>query len=102
MEYLPDPLNDRPVKDLALFVNKPVSDELLFPKREYGTEKVDWKLFEEFISKEGPLLKSQVMKILKLGIAIFKKEPRQGYWDRYWGNFCEGPRILPIGALDCR
>jgi hypothetical protein len=30
MEYLPDPINDRPVKDLPPFVNKEISDELLF------------------------------------------------------------------------
>ena len=58
MEYLPDPLNDRPVKDLAPFVNKAVDDKLLFLKGEDGSQKVDWKLFEEFISKEGPLIKS--------------------------------------------
>ena len=58
MEYLPDPLNDRPVKDLAPFVNKAVKDELLFIKADDGGEKVDWKLFEEFIIKEGPLIKS--------------------------------------------
>ena len=27
------------------------------------------------MSKEGPLLKTQVMKIIELGIAILKKEP---------------------------
>ena len=58
MEYLPDPLNDRPVKDLPPFVNKPVKDDLLFLKGGDGNEKVDWKLLEEFISKEGPLVKS--------------------------------------------
>jgi hypothetical protein len=72
---LPDPLNDRPVKDLAPFVNKAIADDLLFHRDSDGSEKVDWKLFEEFISKEGPLIKSQVMRMLKLGISIFKKEP---------------------------
>jgi serine/threonine-protein phosphatase 2B catalytic subunit len=32
-------------------------------------------MFEEFMSKEGPLTKRQVLKILKLGTDIFKKEP---------------------------
>ena len=58
MEYLPDPLNDRPVKDLPPFVNKPIKDDLLFLKGDDGNEKVAWKLLEEFISKEGPLVKS--------------------------------------------
>ena len=36
MEFLPDPLNDRPCKDLPPFVNKAVSDEVLFPKNAEG------------------------------------------------------------------
>jgi len=55
MEYLPDPVNDRPVKDLPPFVNKSISDSLLFPPNESGSEIPDWKLFEEFMSKEGPM-----------------------------------------------
>ncbi len=61
MEYLPDPLNDRPCKDLPPFVNKKVHDDLLFPKNAEGVKIVDWKLLEEFMSKEGPLEKSQVL-----------------------------------------
>ena len=57
MEYLPDPLNDRPIKDLPPFANKEIPDSLLFKKKEDGTEIVDWKLFEEFMSKEGPMNK---------------------------------------------
>ena len=71
MEYLPDPCGDRPLKDLPPFVNKAVDDSLLFP----DGEKPDWKLLEEFMSKEGPILKSQVMKILSAGTAILKEEP---------------------------
>ena len=75
MEYLPDPNNDRPMKDLPPFVNAEISDELLFPKKENGIDIPDWKLFEEFMSKEGPMQKSQVLKIIKIGTDIFKKEP---------------------------
>lgn len=71
MEYLPDPCGDRPLKDLPPFVNKAVDDSLLFP----DGSKPDWKLLEEFMSKEGPILKSQVMKILSAGTAILKEEP---------------------------
>lgn len=71
MEYLPDPCGDRPMKDLPPFVNKAVDDSLLFP----DGSKPDWKLLEEFMSKEGPILKSQVMKILSAGTAILKEEP---------------------------
>jgi hypothetical protein len=58
MEFLPDPINDRPMKDLPSFVNKEISDELLFPTKENGIEIPNWKLFEEFMSKEGPMKKS--------------------------------------------
>jgi len=57
MEYLPDPINDRPVKDLPPFVNKALRDDLLFHKNEAGIEVTNWKLLEEFMSKEGPMVK---------------------------------------------
>jgi len=57
MEFLPDPINDRPVKDLPPFVNKEIRDDLLFKRKDDGAEIIDWKLFEEFMSKEGPLTK---------------------------------------------
>lgn len=58
MEFLPDPCNDRPLKDLHPFVNKAVSDSQLFKKNAEGAEVPDWKLLEEFMQKEGPLLKN--------------------------------------------
>ena len=61
MEYLPDPCGDRPLKDLPPFVNKALDNSKLFPK---GDDTPDWKLLEEFMSKDGPLLKNQVMKII--------------------------------------
>ena len=60
MEFLPDPLGDRKMKDLPPFANKPIDDALLFPKE--GVP--DWKLLQEFMQKEGPIQKSQVMKII--------------------------------------
>ena len=75
MDFLPDPVNDRPLKDLPPFVNRAVKDEVLFKRNDQGQEVPDWKLLEEFMSKEGPLLKTQVMKIIKMGIDVFKKEP---------------------------
>jgi hypothetical protein len=36
MELLPAPINDRPVKDLPPFANKPLKDEILFAKDENG------------------------------------------------------------------
>ena len=75
MEFLPDPIKDRPLKDLPPFVNKAINDDYLFIKNEAGQEVPDWKLLEEFMSREGPLLKAQVMKIIKMGLDVFKKEP---------------------------
>ena len=57
MEYLPDPVNDRPLKDLPPSVNKAIDDSLLFPRNSEGAEIPDWRLLEEFMSKEGPLSK---------------------------------------------
>lgn len=57
MEYLPDPVNDRPLKDLPPFVNKAIDDSLLFPRNSEGAEIPDWRLLEEFMSKEGPMSK---------------------------------------------
>lgn len=75
MEFLPDPCNDRPMKNLPPFVNKSVDDSLLFVKNNDGAEVPNWKLLEEFMSKEGPILRSQVMKIISMGLDVFKKEP---------------------------
>lgn len=58
MEYLPDPCKDRPLKDLPPFANKSLDDSILFPKNAQGKEIPDWRLLEEFMSKEGPLLKA--------------------------------------------
>ena len=54
MEFLPDPCGDRHVKDLPPFVNNTIDDKLLFPQDNVP----DWKLLEEFMSKEGPILKA--------------------------------------------
>ena len=75
MEFLPDPNNDRPIKSLQPFVNKAFKDSVLFTVNSEGKEVPDWKLLEVFMQKEGPLLKHQVIKILKLGMDILKNEP---------------------------
>lgn len=75
MEYLPDPYNDRPMKDITPFVNKELTDEMLFSTNKGGHKVPKWTLLQEFMVKEGPLRKDQIIKILKLGIDILKKEP---------------------------
>ena len=74
LQFLPDPLNDRPTKDLPPFVNKEVDDSILFITNADGNEVPNWKLLEEFMSKEGPLRRSQVLKIIEMGTAILKNE----------------------------
>jgi len=58
MEFLPDPCNDRPMKDLPPFVNKALTDSQLFSKNKDGVEVPNWKLLEEFLSREGPIPRS--------------------------------------------
>ena len=36
-------------------------------------DKPDWKLLKDFLLKEGPIKKEQVVKILKDGIAMLSK-----------------------------
>jgi len=36
MEFLPDPINDRPVKDLPPFANRALRDDILFIKNDEG------------------------------------------------------------------
>ena len=55
MEFLHTAIKDRPLKDLPPFVNKAINDNYLFTKNESGQEVPDWKLLEEFMSREGPL-----------------------------------------------
>lgn len=75
MELLPDPCNDRPIKDLPPFVNQAIDDTLLFQRNDEGKEIPNWRILEDFMSKEGPLLKSQVMKLLTMGTEVLKNEP---------------------------
>ena len=58
MEFLPDPNNDRPIKSLPPFVHKAAPDSVLFNTNAEGQEVPDWKFLEEFMQKEGPLLKN--------------------------------------------
>jgi hypothetical protein len=49
MEFLPDPVNDRPLKELPPFVNKALDDTFLFKRNADGAEIPDWKILEEFM-----------------------------------------------------
>lgn len=46
------------MKDLPPFANKAINENVLFTKNDSGKEVPNWKILEEFMSKEGPLLKA--------------------------------------------
>lgn len=69
---MPDPLNDRVMKDVHRLCNRPIDDSDLW----VGKKNVpNWKLLEEHLAREGPVTKKQVMQILKITLDIVKKEP---------------------------
>lgn len=54
------------------FVNTALTDAKLFPA---GDDVPDWNLLKEFMLKEGPLLKNQVMRIIQKATALMRDEP---------------------------
>ena len=59
---LPDPLPDRSLTDAqcAKMINKPLPDNKLWGENELP----DWRLLKDFLAREGPILKPQIIKIL--------------------------------------
>ena len=51
-------------------ISKPLADDVLFKDN-----LPQWRLLRELLSREGPLTKAQVCRILKLAINMFKQEP---------------------------
>lgn len=70
---LPDPLQDRKLKDSACLImsNRPLADDNFWSKP--GVP--DWKLLQHFFMREGTVTKSQCVKLLRLVLDVFKKEP---------------------------
>ena len=75
MELLPDPYGDRACKSTPCPPNKPLSNETLYPYKGGDKDKPDWKCLKDFMLREGPLKKDQVVKILKDSTSLFSKEP---------------------------
>ena len=75
IEYtlLPDPCNDRVLKDQACakLAHKPLDDDKFW--RKDGLP--DWKMLKDFQSREGEVTKKQCVKLLKSTIDVLKKEP---------------------------
>lgn len=69
---MPDACNDRQVseKDCPSLISKPLADDVLFKDN-----LPQWRVLRELLSREGPLTKAQVCRILKLAINMFKTEP---------------------------
>ncbi|ANQ05894.1 Serine/threonine-protein phosphatase [Plasmodium coatneyi] len=73
MEPLPNPKNDRQVKDVEPPPAKPLSLELLYPN---GTdEPPDYKALRDHLKKEGRIRKEDCLDIIKKVIDIVSNEP---------------------------
>lgn len=60
---LPDPIPDRPLTEAQcpVMINKPVEDALLFGENDLP----NWRLLKDFLSREGPISKPQIMRLLQ-------------------------------------
>lgn len=61
-QLLQDPCKDRPLDDAACprLIARPLNDEQLWPKDDLP----DWKLVKDFLSREGPISKPQMIRLL--------------------------------------
>lgn len=81
MESLPDPCNDRMMKDVLPPPHKPLSNSKLFPKKSIYLFKPisegppDWKVLRDHLSREGKLSKQDLLEIISMFISIVKAEP---------------------------
>ena len=78
MEPLKDPVGDRMVKSVPPPPQKPLSDELLFPKGKSGTNsfnagKPAWKQLRDHMNKEGLISKKHVLVIIEKAKKILCK-----------------------------
>jgi serine/threonine-protein phosphatase 2B catalytic subunit len=81
MESLPDPLEDRVLKDILPPPQKCLSRSKLFPERSneiifisIGTIP-DWKLLKDHLYREGKLEKGDLLDLINIFINISKTEP---------------------------
>ena len=60
---MPDPIPDRPLDDATCprMINKPMEDGAI-----WGDDDLPkWKILKDFLLREGPLTKDQIMRILR-------------------------------------
>lgn len=70
---LNNPCNDRIISDsqCPILSDKPLDDAKFWPKDGLP----NWKMFRDFLCREGPVTKQQCVRLLNSVLEIFKKEP---------------------------
>lgn len=69
---LPDPVNDRKLNDQECprIINKALDDSQLWS----DGDKPNWKLLKDFLAREGPITKPQIMRLLMATLQLFSSE----------------------------
>jgi len=79
MDPLPDPLDDRVMKEILPPPQQPLSTNKLFPKNsfiQFNLDKVpDWKILRDHLAREGKLEKKDVLDLINTFISIVRSEP---------------------------
>ena len=68
---LPDPIPDRKLTDeeCPRMINKPVEDSQL-----WDGDLPNWRLLKDFLAREGPITKPQIMRLLTAALQLFQTE----------------------------
>lgn len=69
---LPDPIPDRTLSDeqCPRMINKPIEDSVLFS----ADDKPDWRVLKDFLAREGPITKPQIVRLLMSTLQMFQAE----------------------------
>ena len=69
---LPDPIPDRKLTDAECprMINKPIEDNQL-----WNSDGIpNWRLLKDFLAREGPISKPQIMRLLMETLQLFQNE----------------------------
>jgi serine/threonine-protein phosphatase 2B catalytic subunit len=72
MEPLPDPIDDRVMKDVLPPPQKPLAHSKIYPKKN-GVP--DWKVLRDHLAREGRLEKADLLELINTFIGVMKTEP---------------------------
>jgi serine/threonine-protein phosphatase 2B catalytic subunit len=85
MDSLPDPLDDRVMKDVLPPPQKPLARSKLYPKKSISSNNnskylnldtiPDWKLLRDHLAREGRLEKADLLELINNFVTIIKAEP---------------------------